>query len=890
MTASATTPLHADATVRTLPLRTAPLPGESLDSWLEVIAARYGVTLREIYESMGFEAPFTRLGLYVNRQLTDAEVAAVATASGCTPQQVRGMTLSRYSTVVGIDDTGRFTGAGPWGRVFGSRFCPSCLAATGGSWLLRWRLMWTFACLRHRCLLADRCPHCGAVQRYGYRAGNSVVHPGRCANPVVGTPHTWRPPCDADLTQAPVLVLPAEHPALVAQTTVDRLIDCDVVEFGLYVDHPQPPVAVLADIRALGNAIVHAVNIDDLNTVVAADLAGEYQATMLPQEAKFPVLHGRLKGFISNPAPAVRTAVVATAAFNILKCSTIDAAADALAALNVDQRQLQRDIPVKDRPSGSASPVLRAVSTASRGVQLSAVDQLRCRIGTPLPGRPARNTTRVDRRCGAIPALLWPAFAQIMCPPGPSQRHPRLALSAALHLVGTTTTIADAVAALGNATTTGTVSSVLRRLKRAPEWSGIRSVLIRLADYLDNFPPPIDYQRRRQLDYTAFLPDEEWARTARANFTTPKGAVIARGFLRERITGSPSIPMPVPREAESTAAHILSFCERLTPELLDALDEYALNFLAGQCITDEPVWWEPPHHVFAGVALPGIDIDTIDTVALHEMVCGRRITIAEAANNLGITSDAVRCVLERQPALRGPIRKRGRPRSTRRKEHRVTRHREHRFAHRGTSYGRAVTTFPRRRLVDLYAEQRQSLRCLAAQADVSTSTIEKLMGDYGIPVRKHGKIQIDRKWFHTQHVEQGRSLGELCRELGVSRTGLSTWAKRNGIPVRRLERHPVVELRANRRIPRFLKPALAGVGGWERLQRFADIVRYPSFGIAARELRLHSGYLSVQVQRLERDLGGRLVDRGHNRRPMRVTPFGKKVRQAVMRLAAAGGP
>lgn len=88
----------------------------------------------------------------------------------------------------GMDDTGRFTGASPWGRVYGSRFCPDCLAASGGAWKLRWRLVWTFACLQHRCLLVDRCPRCGGGQRYRYRVRHAAARPGQCANPAVGTP------------------------------------------------------------------------------------------------------------------------------------------------------------------------------------------------------------------------------------------------------------------------------------------------------------------------------------------------------------------------------------------------------------------------------------------------------------------------------------------------------------------------------------------------------------------------------------------------------------------------------------------------------------------------------------------------------------------------------
>jgi hypothetical protein len=45
----------------------------------------------------------------------------------------------------------------PWTRRSGSRFCPQCLCQSGGRWQLAWRSTWSFACLTHRCLLADAC-------------------------------------------------------------------------------------------------------------------------------------------------------------------------------------------------------------------------------------------------------------------------------------------------------------------------------------------------------------------------------------------------------------------------------------------------------------------------------------------------------------------------------------------------------------------------------------------------------------------------------------------------------------------------------------------------------------------------------------------------------------
>ncbi|MEU0119639.1 TniQ family protein [Streptomyces bobili] len=69
-----------------------------------------------------------------------------------------------------------------WGRA-GSRFCPFCLADSGGRWLVAWRLSWSFACTRHHVLLVDRCPACHRVPRLRSHPGGR--HPVRDGAPAL---------------------------------------------------------------------------------------------------------------------------------------------------------------------------------------------------------------------------------------------------------------------------------------------------------------------------------------------------------------------------------------------------------------------------------------------------------------------------------------------------------------------------------------------------------------------------------------------------------------------------------------------------------------------------------------------------------------------------------
>ena len=166
-------------TVRTLPIRVAPLSGESIDSWLEAIAHRAETDWGDLLTAVALTSPDNSSNTWIV-QLDDAEATAIGTAAGAAPSEVHAMTLSNYANrAVGIDvTTGRFLRAFPWGRARGSRYCPHCLADTGGRWQLAWRLGWTFACTHHRCLLADVCPTCHGAQRHRTHITNAIPRPG----------------------------------------------------------------------------------------------------------------------------------------------------------------------------------------------------------------------------------------------------------------------------------------------------------------------------------------------------------------------------------------------------------------------------------------------------------------------------------------------------------------------------------------------------------------------------------------------------------------------------------------------------------------------------------------------------------------------------------------
>jgi hypothetical protein len=111
------------------------------------------------------------------RWLSRDQLEAIEAATGVSSSAVKAMTLSVYDgTALQLDpDSHRLDATFP-------------IRESDGRWRLEWRRGWSFACVLHRCLLADACPSCGKYQRrlqvyrrvptptsrvFGYRLGET---------------------------------------------------------------------------------------------------------------------------------------------------------------------------------------------------------------------------------------------------------------------------------------------------------------------------------------------------------------------------------------------------------------------------------------------------------------------------------------------------------------------------------------------------------------------------------------------------------------------------------------------------------------------------------------------------------------------------------------------
>lgn len=218
--------------MRTLPLRLAPVEGESLPGYV----ARY---------SHAFQFPpgdvLTALGLLDSDQrihsaghygisLSPGQLEHVAFATGIPVDVLGRMLLDRYANRA-FEQTATATDvladAVQAHEVLtrSSKFCPQCLREHG-AWLLCWQLGWSAVCPEHRALLARCCPACATVPKRLLRGTwvsdrhGPLSDPTRCSARRVG-----RELCRTHLADVEVPIVSVE--AVKAQGRIDGLLDGD---------------------------------------------------------------------------------------------------------------------------------------------------------------------------------------------------------------------------------------------------------------------------------------------------------------------------------------------------------------------------------------------------------------------------------------------------------------------------------------------------------------------------------------------------------------------------------------------------------------------------------------------------------------------------------------
>ncbi|GAA2653265.1 TniQ family protein [Streptomyces vastus] len=673
--------------------------------------------------------------------------------------------------------------------------------------------------------------------------------------------------CGHDLTDVPTLTLPAGHFALRAQSLILDAITSGVARFGVYARSPQPVAVALADVRTVASRLLATANPGKLSSVLPADLIEEHLA--VPRGRRMAL---KRPGFMAPPT-AASTAVAITAALKALIEPDIQQAGsimrDLLQAMEREDRAaIASDIYHWGKDS---SPFLHAVHLAALGPSMRPSHQLRHRTISDFPARPASGSQLTARRLHKVPTMFWPAWTLRLTPAsGVSHTALQPTLSSALLIIGSKSERDDAAGQLGSATDKATISRILQVLQDDHCWPDIHRALDRLAGYLDDHNTPIDYERRRNLNYRHLLPHEQWLDIRQRLKITTGGERqwrITRCVLFQRISGLPvEADAPIAPGDTHFRVELGSFPARQTPELAYELDNAARMFLARQGIDNEPVSWEPPLDLLHGLTLPGPDPAEINIGSLHRLIRAGRPSLEPVAARLGTTYDTVRHVLQEHPA----------PRT------RIAAPSKH-----AARQALSATEFTR-----LYQHERLSIHQISELTGFSRGTLTALATEYGITLRPAGSQPrhqiVDRDWLHEQYVVQRRTLPDLARERGVSKATMRTWARLHQIPMRppggashdtALRTTHLAES-----APAILRPALTSAYACERLLRFAQAIEHPTLRSAASLLGCSEETLSRQIRRLESDLGGPLLEPFEPEHSVNLTGLGNEVMSALRRL------
>lgn len=265
--------------------------------------------------------------------------------------------------------------------------------------------------------------------------------------------------------------------------------------------------------------------------------------------------------------------------------------------------------------------------------------------------------------------------------------------------------------------------------------------------------------------------------------------------------------------------------------------------------------------------LPGPDPLLIDVTRLHELVREGAHPVQRAAEVLGTTIDAVRVVLKEHPAP-GARLTTAQARATG----------QVRYA------ARQVLTEKEFRC--RYVDQHQSLYDIAKQAGFSRQTLTRLAAEYGIALREGPQDYkrrgvVDRDWLLGQYVDRGRTLPDLAREKNMSTANMARWAHVHQIPLRprggASHNSSLRTIDQAADLPAPIAKALTSPYAWQRLNRFAAAVGYQTLSEAAEHLGITQSTLVIQIDRLERDIGGPLLERAERGRPMSLTALGEQV-------------
>ena len=562
------------------PIRIRPVDGESLDSWLTRQLRAMRTTHDQLIEHLQLTTEEKRESKRWGDYLPASAAERLSSLTGVPAVELHEMTLSTYNNrIIDFNDKHRVVRLRRWARASGTRYCPSCVEETGGVFLLRWRLVWSFACVRHARVLADGCPVCRRAMPAGQGITARRPTSGTCplAHEVAS-----RRQCGGDLRTTPTERLPAGHPILLAQGFVDHLIDTAT---------QTDTAAILRDLQSAGRGII------------SARLRLQLQeAAGLPPGRLYGLEPDGQRPAVAAPHDALYMAAVVTWGLRLLSSPFSDVQHELRdLILNFQEGDvsghsttgLGSPMEVISR-WGICSPALRQRMLASLDRDLKLNHRLV--LGTARADTAAKSLRPLAS--SEVPNLLWPSWTLALDWGGAYSLDAfRLAMMTAVELANN-----ERVYQQGGSGVLAT--SAWRRMRPvffgdAHQQTSILDVISSLNESLRRENPVIDYPRRRNIAYQLRLMEPNvWRRICEHVGIAPGGetkALMARRYAFLRFVGTLEADIPFDwfrANRRDDSALYTSFRLAMTEPLQAEIDHYLQSALSWVGV-NEPVLWAP---------------------------------------------------------------------------------------------------------------------------------------------------------------------------------------------------------------------------------------------------------------------------------------------------------
>ncbi|GAC51098.1 Helix-turn-helix motif harboring protein of FIS regulatory family [Mycobacteroides abscessus subsp. abscessus] len=758
-------------TTRTLAVRIPAVPGESIESWTDAYASRFNVP-RSVFRYLNYGLR-TRHGL-IQLPATPGGLQPLADATETSLEDLLTMTEYAFPTVDASAGAFARREADQRGwtlrNIFrlrpASRFCPHCLSENGGRWLLRWRIGWELVCPRHQCLLVDLCQRCGTSPAL-HRMATDIPVLQECGAHMLD--NSADPACTFPLGQTLTAGLSDDDPALIAQRTVSKTVSTamSIPRDGVTADSD---TAILDAVSFLADARVLAIRLKrDADWSKAANEHSSHFTGLLENLTATDVDRGSLLD------------VAATATSVSILSADNATAAEMLRLLlpsfgTVLSRTSGYRYTARTNKGGRLESIFCGASQAN---DINALKQTWRR-----PQTSGELTSPQHAAVSSIPQRMWPTWAVRLLIPGLNEDYGAVGLSLATVIAVTGKPVADCATLLGIDEDPRHIGSVWHRAGSARLPRSVLSAITRLGDYLVDHPGKIDYDRRRQLDYSQLLPEDKWRQIATEHGVDMGRHELARDFLYRRVTLNYQRTRGVAASDRRTR-EVPRLLALLSPQIVEALDHQASVFLNSLGI-DEPVCAEPPIDLIADLDLPGPPVP-LPRDDITNLLRADNLSVRDAARALAISPAALRIYLNDQPIQRSTRRRIRRSKSSgQRPEAPPSDSRSSDAAvHSNTAPDARRATLPSRdTLYDAYVTRRQTVREISRDLDLSEHKVRILLRENGIEVRGRKTVSVDTAQIVDLYVTQNQPSTEIARQLGVSRTTITNRLREAGITIR----------------------------------------------------------------------------------------------------------